>query len=307
MMNVAPKVSVCIPTYNYGQYLRETIKSVLSQTFSDFELLVIDNCSTDNTKDIMENYSKLDLRIKYVRNSCNIGMAQNFNECLRLASAPYIKILCADDLLEQDYLEKTVAILDAYPHVVMVTCARLLITEKIQPIRILSYAKKFVILGGRKVINRCFFQENLIGEPTAVLFRKDVAGRGFDEKYKQFIDLEMWFHLLEQGDFANVPDTLCKFRQHERQGTKKNLKSRFLIEDMRYFYEDYGDKSYIERSFIRNQIRKFKIAKSFWIQKNNFIDHTLIKSKINEYFNIYVFYVLSWLNNVRYIVLRLFR
>ncbi len=307
MMNDSPKVSVCIPTYNYGQYLREAIESVLSQTFSNFELLVIDNCSIDNTMDIMENYTKLDPRIKYVRNSCNVGMAQNFNECLRHASAPYIKILCADDLLERDYLKKTVDILDVYPHVAMVTCARLLVTEKIQPIRILSYAKKFEIVDGRKAINRCFFRKNFIGEPTAVLFRRDIAGRGFDEKYKQFIDLDMWFHLLEQGDLANIPDTLCKFRQHGRQGTKMNLKSTLLIEDMRYFYEDYRNKSYIEQSFIKNQIRKFKIAKSFWIQKNNFVDRTLIKSKIGEYFNIYVFYFLSWLNNVRCVALRLFR
>ena len=83
-MALSPKVSVLIPTYNYAHILDETIESVLAQTYTDFELIIVDNCSQDNTEHVVSKYL-IDKRVSYHRNSQNIGLAGNWNKCLELA------------------------------------------------------------------------------------------------------------------------------------------------------------------------------------------------------------------------------
>ena len=107
-----PKVSVLIPTYNYAHYLPEAIDSVLAQTFEDFEVIIVDNCSTDNTEEIVMEYLQKDKRIQYFKNEENIGPYRNYNQCLLYASGEYIKFLNADDKFAPTLLEKFVHILE---------------------------------------------------------------------------------------------------------------------------------------------------------------------------------------------------
>src|SRR5215203_3758698 len=104
------KVSVLTPTYNYGHYLSEAIASVLSQTYTDFELVILDNFSTDNTADVASSFLG-DSRVKYYRNERNIGSINNFNEAINRASGEYIQFLFADDLLLPRALETFVRVL----------------------------------------------------------------------------------------------------------------------------------------------------------------------------------------------------
>ena len=138
-MNNYPKISVCIPTYNYGRFISASIESVLAQTFQDFELIIVDNCSTDDTEKIVSHYFSSCLKIKYVCNTENIGMTANWNRCLALSSGEYVKILCADDLLRPDCLQKSVEILDVNRNVELMATARLLVDENLLPGRTLRY------------------------------------------------------------------------------------------------------------------------------------------------------------------------
>ena len=115
-----PKVSVLIPTYNSAEYLNETIESVLSQTFTDFELLIVDNCSTDETESVVAKYLN-DYRVKYVINEQNIGMCGNWNRSLSYAKGKYIKYLMSDDKFHPQLLEKFVAIMEEFPSVSLVS------------------------------------------------------------------------------------------------------------------------------------------------------------------------------------------
>lgn len=99
-----PKISVCIPTYNSGEFLSEAIQSVLDQSFQNFELIISDNASEDNTTEIVNAFN--DSRIQYYRNKKNIGMYENFNHCLDLAEGEYIKFLCATDYLVRAIFKK---------------------------------------------------------------------------------------------------------------------------------------------------------------------------------------------------------
>ena len=89
-----PKVSVCIPAFNAEGYIRSAIDSVILQTYQDFEILIVDNCSTDHTEAIVAELMLLSEKIIFYKNEQNIGMAENFNKCLEYARGKYIKFLC---------------------------------------------------------------------------------------------------------------------------------------------------------------------------------------------------------------------
>ena len=111
-MPASPKVSVLIPTYNYAHYLPLAIESVLNQDFTDFGLIIQDDCSTDNTDEIVERYLS-DRRLIFETNESNLGLAGNWNLCLAKARGEYIKFIFADDLLaSQDCLAKMFSVLD---------------------------------------------------------------------------------------------------------------------------------------------------------------------------------------------------
>ena len=105
-----PKVSVCIPTYRGGTTIGAAIESVLAQSLSDFEVIIIDDGSPDDTRDIIERYS--DPRLIYLRNALNLGPQGNWNRCLEVAQGEYFKLLPHDDLLHPRCLERQVAVLD---------------------------------------------------------------------------------------------------------------------------------------------------------------------------------------------------
>src|SRR5262249_10962000 len=116
-----PKVSVCIPTYNSGHYLGAAIESVLSQEFADYELVICDNASTDETPLICRRYN--DPRVRHVRFEQLVGQAANWNRCLELAQGEYVTLLHADDLLSPAFLPCAVAVLDAHREVGLAHCA----------------------------------------------------------------------------------------------------------------------------------------------------------------------------------------
>ncbi len=117
--NEVPRVTVAIPVYNGARWIRQTIESILNQTFSDFELVISDNCSTDDTVDICQTFSKLDDRVRIHQNESNVGAALNFNIVYRLARAEYFKWASSNDLLAPTMLERCVEALDANPDAVI--------------------------------------------------------------------------------------------------------------------------------------------------------------------------------------------
>lgn len=296
--NKTPKVSVCIPTYNYGRFISDAIESVLAQTFTDFELIVVDNSSTDNTREVVEIYSKRDARIIYFCNETNLGMVGNWNRCLKHASGEYVKILCADDLLLPSCLELQVIELERNSEVVLVTCARQVTTADLHPIKVLHYGEPHIVVSGADAICMCFKEGNLIGEPTAVLFRLKAAGRGFDTRYRHLVDQEMWFHLLEQGSFVALSKTLCMFRQHDEQATNSNITTLALVDDEFLIYNQYVNKKYLQLPILMKQKIKFLKALLCWNCQKNGVDRRILKQRITGFYSLPLFYLLLTIKRI---------
>jgi len=115
----SPRVSIGVPVYNGENYLAETIESILAQSFTNFELIICDNCSTDNTAEICEKYVSRDRRINYSRNEHNLGAIPNFNRTFSLSTGEYFKWAAHDDVLTKDYLINCLSALEGNTHAVL--------------------------------------------------------------------------------------------------------------------------------------------------------------------------------------------
>ena len=125
----SPKLSIGLPVYNREKFLRQSLDALLNQTFTDFELIVSDNASTDGTEDICREYARRDGRIRYYRNRSNIGASRNFNQTFELASSKYFKWATSDDLCAPEFLELALAVVERDPEVVLCYAKSTIIAE----------------------------------------------------------------------------------------------------------------------------------------------------------------------------------
>jgi glycosyltransferase involved in cell wall biosynthesis len=284
-----------MPVYRGEAFLREAIESVLSQSFGDFELLVIDDCSADRTAEIVREYARADTRVSFEVNATNSGMVENWNRCLRKARGCYIKYVFQDDILTNaDSLGTMVGVLDSRREVSLVASARLLIDAASKPIRTDSFFRFGASAPGRDMIRYCLLKHgNVIGEPSAVLFRREHAGRGFNPGYRQIVDLEMWFHLLEQGDFVYLTEPLCGFRVHACQQTAKNVSSLVHIEDFELLMAEYLRRDYLNmRPLARGHIRYYQFYNLWRLSRRNLYNRRLALEKITRYYGLFQFFTL---------------
>jgi glycosyltransferase involved in cell wall biosynthesis len=230
-------VSVCIPTFNRVTTLAKAIASAQKQTYRDIEILVLDDQSTDDTERMVREASAADARVRIVRQKENVGLTRNFSACITEARGEFIKFLCDDDLLHPGCVARLMQGL-LQPGIALAGCARQLVDNDLRPIRVARLRRRAAVVHGEAMTRELFARGNTIGEPTAVVFRRADAVRGFDLRYEQAFDLEMWCHLLRAGSFAFVPDALCSVRMHSEQATRRNIRSGTIITDKRRLFQE---------------------------------------------------------------------
>ena len=215
-MTSSPLVSVCIPTCCGEAHIAEAIRSVLTQTLGDLELVIVDDNSPDGTPGIVEACS--DPRIRFLRNPSNLGPEGNWNRCLAEARGKYFKLLPHDDLLQPDCLRRQVDVLeaDAARALALVFSARSVINAAGIAQTTRRYPRhRSGRISATSVIRQCLLRgTNLLGEPGGVLMRRELAAQvgPFSAEFPYVIDLEYWFRLLLHGDAWYLDDTLVSFR-----------------------------------------------------------------------------------------------
>lgn len=210
-----PRVSVCIPTWRGAATIEAALDSVRAQRFEDFELIVADDASPDDTLQRVQAWR--DPRLRIEPSPRNLGPEGNWNRCLALARGDYVKLLPQDDLLHPDCLARQVQALDGRADLSLAFSAR----DVIGPDgRVRLRARGF----GRRargtvdrdtVLRGCLRQgTNVVGEPGAVLFRRSAAERvgGFSMRHPYVIDLDYWLRLLAVGPGWYEPEALASFR-----------------------------------------------------------------------------------------------
>ncbi|HEV2330863.1 MAG TPA: glycosyltransferase family 2 protein [Verrucomicrobiae bacterium] len=246
------KVSVLVPVFNAERFLAECLESILAQDFTGFEIIIADDNSTDGSAEIIKQFASRDSRIVWWTNSQNLGEAANCNAGLKAAQGEYIKVVHADDkLLSPSAIGKMVAALDANPAASLLACRQHFTktdpTSKLEPH---IFSDKSGCFNGRQVIVECLEKDgNLIGNPTVTLFRRSQAQRGFDTRFKNMVDWEMWFHLLEQGDFVYLAETLATWRLHGKQQSSSKYRDDDLL-----LTQIYYDKPWLQAAATKRML-----------------------------------------------------
>lgn len=227
---LASRVSICLPTYNGERFLAAALDSVLTQSFRDFELIIVDDASTDGTTHIIETYAAKDSRIKYHFNKTSTGLFTNYNACMNLAENEYVKPFAQDDLLHKDALAECVRILDERPEVSIVSLQRIVIDECGNDIDVSAdYRDRLPMdlpLTAHEVAAQCLFPiNNCIGEPSTVMFRRRDQGKGFSLDLMQVGDIEYWVRLSTAGHLYLSSKPYCYFRCHDASTTSSNVNS----------------------------------------------------------------------------------
>lgn len=211
-----PKLTVLMTVYNGEKYLKECIDSVLNQTFKDFEFLIIDDCSTDRSKDIIRSYK--DDRICFIENEKNLSQVKSLNIGLSYARGAYVARMDQDDVMMNDRLEKQVHFLDNRPDVSIVGTWGEAMDEGGR-----VFIKSHIATRFEEIIGRMLFSGFILMHPS-VVFRKDAVIRAgkFDESFSFSEDFELWARLLLKGHrIENIPEYLIRYRCHKKSSSRQ--------------------------------------------------------------------------------------
>ena len=210
-----PAISVCIPTFNGDRTIGETLRSVLNQTFSDFEIVICDDSSTDKTLQIVAQFD--DPRIIVSKFEKAPNPAANWNRAVRLCRGQYVKVMGQDDVLYPQCLEMEMRTFTKYSDSapVFVFSNRDIILESGFKLKRTNLFRRtgFQSVGRNKALRSVLRSgRNTIGEPVAVTMRRETfeKTRGFEGSY--VVDLAMWFDLLEYGSAVKNHQVLSAFR-----------------------------------------------------------------------------------------------
>lgn len=207
--SITPTISVIMPVYNSAKYLSLAIESILNQTCTDFEFIIIDDGSRDSSRDIIRRYSTQDKRIKAKRNSSNLGICRTLNHGLSLAAGKYVARMDSDDWSYPDRLSKQLAFMKGHPHTVICggnieVCDRNLkvMNRRLYP----RFDNK---------IREKMLRMNPFAHP-AIMYRRDsvIKVGGYNPLFAGVEDYDLYFRLGHEGKFANLSQKVLKLRTH---------------------------------------------------------------------------------------------
>ncbi len=220
MAGEEPLLTIAIPTFNSAHFLPDAISSIMRQDLDDFEMLIVDNASEDNTGEVVRSFENP--HIRYLRNPSNLGSRENGNRCLANSRGRYIKFLCADDVLLDGVVRKQLNVLEARPEVALVTCGYLPTDPNLNIQG--SWSAFPGSHPGRRVINFCLSRmTNGIGGPSNIMIRRAAAtGIGADATYRLLADLKFCLQILEHGSYVNIDEPGVLYRRHPNSDLATN-------------------------------------------------------------------------------------
>ncbi|MBQ4284435.1 MAG: glycosyltransferase family 2 protein [Lachnospira sp.] len=298
-----PLVSIVIPNYNYGHFIRETMESAVHQTYDNIEIVVVDDGSTDNSVEIVNEYVEKFDNVTLYKNGKNLGVVGNHNRAVELSHGEYIVVLSSDDYLDIHFVEECVKKFEQHPSAGMVVSAMHLVDDKGNVTDAPNYYGSSFICKG---IYQCkvFLMSNTF-VPSQVLFKREcienpAVGGAFSGFADTFIDTELWYRICLHYDFLYFDQRLCYYRSYIGSYSKSydNLKGAMqyyllrqhwlrLAKDNEYI-QSYKDEA-IRRTplFCIRSIRNLLVAGEFrtakrYLRLAEAIDLNIADSKYYE-------------------------
>jgi glycosyltransferase involved in cell wall biosynthesis len=321
-MMMHPLISVIVPVYNHEKFIGETIKSVIDQTYQNLEMLIVDDCSTDKSWDIIQEWSKKDSRIKTFRNDQNKGLVENWRFLIDQSKGEYIAFLEGDDVFYSENLEKKVAIFKEYSNLGMVYCnfkiidenGKVLISDNHKKIKVKSFKNEII---APEVF--LFSKSAPLSTYSQITIRRNIVTtigypRDFGCQEKVFLpsDWDFNFRIATRSYVYALDDTLMGYRRHSNNNSSKTTQvsnhlritlnhyicelseNERALEGVRYmmgktfyfnaiYYVENGMKSKAWREFLLYAIKYPKNIRHDFILSIKLFLRLLLPNRLNAY------------------------
>lgn len=278
-----PLVSVIIPNYNHARYQPERIESVLGQAYSHFEIIILDDCSTDNSREVIERYRANPHVSKIVYNEVNSGgVFKQWKKGISLAKGELVWIAESDDKCEYTFLERLVDCFNKDSSLSLAFCKSLQFDDKGNTWQADSKELCEGVYDSRTFINKYMSRGCVMLNASACLFSKR-AFEAIDDRYTGFRcsgDYMFWTQLSEQGNIAVVEDPLNHYRKHNSNTTKDGFHRGVNQKESKLVLDYIWEKGYINRKEY-NQIRR-DFLKQFVFE---LLEDSKLKNEIYDYWH----------------------
>ncbi len=296
-----PKVSIIIPTYNSSLFIKRTIESILAQTFTDWELLIIDDCSTDDTVNLINEFIKNNQRIKLLKTEKNSGgPALPKNLGFRFSAGEFVAYLDHDDEWLPNKLEKQMSVFENSKdkNLGLVSCGAFLVSEKNKLFSTFIPLKKENLLPEILLRNPIYSNSSVLMKRTVI---ETVGERDKTMKYSE--DWDMWIRIIEAGyNIDHVCKPLFKYHFHKENTTKKSS-AIIKIKDAEYVFEKHKN-LYLKYNYIH--IGYFRLGVMYFLGGDSKRGRQCFKNsiKVNKLFiPAYIGYALSVLGIIGKIII----
>lgn len=253
-----PLVSIIMGAYNEQKTIEYCIESILAQTYSNWEFIICDDCSTDETFSILKKYEEKDARFKILHNEKNSRLAASLNHCLSVAKGKYVARMDADDVSLPERLAKQVEYLETHSNVDVVGCARIIFDEN---------GERGIRSGKEVPAKEDLLTDSPFAHPT-IMMKKSVydalGGYTVSEQTMRAEDLDLWFRFFAAGYVGyNMPDVLYRYRESVADMKKRSLKAAIGI--AKVFWQGYKrlDYPYLKRIWAIKPVVAALLPKRF--------------------------------------------
>lgn len=255
-------VSIVIPAYNNENTIIATLESIRNQSYKNIEIIIIDDNSKDKTLQLVTEQQKKDNRIKIYHNSTNLGMIGNWNKCIQMSNGEFVKLVCADDLLDKNEIEKETGVMILNPSVNLVESDTRLIDINGKKTGSFKRYHKSGLVKGKKIARTSIIWNNFFGAPVNNLIRKSVLDKTgyFDEQFTYILDFDMWMKIACTGDVYIIHELLNSFRIRNDSNTGNLIgkdRETYVAEHQRLVDKYAGEL----------QLNRFEYAFSIWFRK----------------------------------------
>jgi len=265
--DLKPIVTVVMPVYNAALYLKEAVDSILNQTLKDFELLIINDGSTDNSLQIIQSYD--DKRIRLVNNEVNCGIIKTRNKGLALSTGKYIAMMDADDISLPTRLEKQVKYLEQNKDAAVLATKLVLMNENGEE---QGYWPEDFRTTTVSQINKTLPISNCIGQPTVMMRADTVKSIGYNNAFLHNEDWGLWLNIISNGFvIAKLNEVLLKYRIHSTSTTVNANTKGVEKKIIRFKY------TYLRQKFFKLKRTDYKVLSSFFNDVIKYVAPTLYK------------------------------
>ena len=240
MMDTNINISIITASYNYAEYISETIESVINQTYPNWELIIVDDGSKDNSVEIIKSYCNKDDRIKLFqhKNGKNKGLKQTLLLGIKKASADWIAFLEADDTLENKYLEEKLKIINDNSKLQFIFNNFNLIGDSISEKEKYNdfFQKEMANRSGISDYKEAFYTRNPVPTFSVAMIKKELLERlDFSSPIKACLDRYLWSQVAAQSEFYYIPQKLTNWRQHNNSYYRISKKKITYLQRLFYY------------------------------------------------------------------------